>query len=157
MADTKLFADTPVATEPWRLLSEINANLQRRYEPQSALEIALQHRAGVRRLSCRARFFCSMKAPTSPRRGRPRCTAMRFAAVVSAARPRSNLIAPKPGSARALRRWLIDIAPRWDRRAEELLLTSRAWHCARRSNEGSRRLTAAFDRTALTTWAPAAP
>jgi hypothetical protein len=36
--------DKAVAAMAWRLLSEINANLQRRNEDQSATEIALQHR-----------------------------------------------------------------------------------------------------------------
>jgi len=51
MAEANLRADSNVAAGAWRLLTEINANLQRRNEAQSALEIALQHPLGGRLLA----------------------------------------------------------------------------------------------------------
>jgi tetratricopeptide (TPR) repeat protein len=45
--------DNDVAAEAWRLLSEINANLQRWPAARDAIEIALQHRPGARDLRLR--------------------------------------------------------------------------------------------------------
>jgi len=57
LAEADLRADRLVVTGSWRLLTEINANLQRRYEGQSTLEIALQHPPRLRRLPGVTRFL----------------------------------------------------------------------------------------------------
>ncbi len=46
LAEARALTDNHVAAEAWRLLSEINANLQRWDEAASDLEIALQHAPG---------------------------------------------------------------------------------------------------------------
>ena len=51
--EVRKITDNHVATEAWRLLSEINANLQRWDEALSDLEIALQHQPGSRALRLR--------------------------------------------------------------------------------------------------------
>src|SRR3954469_2232852 len=50
MAEAGGIADSVVATEAWRLLSEINANLQRWDDAVSAIENALHHQPGSRPL-----------------------------------------------------------------------------------------------------------
>ncbi|HEX5161852.1 MAG TPA: hypothetical protein VFV88_09020 [Steroidobacteraceae bacterium] len=46
LAGARAIADNHVVAATWRLLSEVNANLQRREEAVSDLEIALQHAPG---------------------------------------------------------------------------------------------------------------
>lgn len=50
VAEAHGIADSDVATEAWRFLSEVNANLQRWDDAISAIENALQHRPGSRPL-----------------------------------------------------------------------------------------------------------
>jgi predicted Zn-dependent protease len=53
LAEARTITDNHVAAEAWRLLSEINANLQRWEVALSDLEIALQHQPGSRLLRLR--------------------------------------------------------------------------------------------------------
>jgi hypothetical protein len=52
LAEARNLADNHVAAGTWRLLSEVNANMQRRVEALYGPEIALQHDPGAFPLSC---------------------------------------------------------------------------------------------------------
>ena len=52
LAEARNLADNHVAARAWRLLSEVNANMQRRVEARQGPEIALQHDPETFPLSC---------------------------------------------------------------------------------------------------------
>jgi Flp pilus assembly protein TadD len=57
MAEANRITDKLVAAEAWRLLSDLNANMQRRSEALPGLEIALQHQPDSRPLRLRRKLL----------------------------------------------------------------------------------------------------